>query len=270
MIAAAMERGYGDAPSLEAKLGMFQKRGLVGHSIGRDGQRGDGVWHDVQAWLWLQPLERCAEGLRPSALTNLPVGLWLLGMDGGGIGLRQVQRAFGTWINADGRRTPPSGSRSVLSRAIDRQLDGFEHQDSSRETRRAMRELLIRQNLAPSDRVRDDDLFKGRVADLVGGPKPDADARALAEIIAGGVAFTIAAKAHAKLLVTERDDVVRLWEWVRAGIQANPPRDPLEFAPNSCAHAAMVLGATIDAQLTGRDMGFEPPPPKVRIKAPSR
>ena len=270
MIAAAVERGYGTAGSLEAKLGTFQKRGLVGHSIARAGQRGPGIWHDVQAWLWLQHLERSAKGVRPPALANLPVGLWLLAMDGGGIEIRQVQRAFGTWINAHDKRRPPTGNRSVVDRAIDRQLDAFANKETSRAARREAKELLLRQNLTPSDNVRDDAIFKKRMADLIGGPRPDAQARAGAEVIAGGVAFMITAQKYAKLLTSERDNVQQLWEWARAGMYANPSLDVLGFVANSCANAATVLGATIDAQLTGRKMGFAPPPPTVRIAPPTR
>src|ERR1039458_3130620 len=84
MVAAAVDAGYGDKRELARTFVAWQQLGLMGKMVARADRRGgEGLWHPVQQDLWLGLLRnRLAAAVRPHTLANLPVGLWMLGMDG--------------------------------------------------------------------------------------------------------------------------------------------------------------------------------------------
>ena len=89
----AADEGYGEAGALENKFKEYSRYGLIGPSIGKESRRGGaGLYHPVQAELFLSYLEHRTRGINLYTLANLPIGFWLLGFDG--IPVQQVQRAL--------------------------------------------------------------------------------------------------------------------------------------------------------------------------------
>jgi hypothetical protein len=233
MVAEASAAGLGESEWLRCRFVEFQRCGLLGGPERKEPRRGGaGLWHPVQGALWLVYLQHRREGFSLPTLTNIPIGVWMLGIEG--VRAEQAQRAlcFGAqkWLPPDWqRRMPPSTAARRLGRgerrAADRSL-------AARNTRRAV-ERLADQDTRPAAKRR---LFKALRQVLDGIPDPDLmvgkptftqavsrvrprtpadDSHRIGAAIYQMLSDRFLALAYLDILCSTLPQVVGFWEWAR-------------------------------------------------------
>ncbi len=214
---------YGSVAELEPKFRSWQRFGLVGGAVGKTARRGgEGLWHPIQGAIFLAILNNLAQGVRLTTMANLPVGLWMAGVEG--VELRQVQRALYYWITRRAlgtkpnpiRGSRPTGPRSIREQAIRAIVDGIARPNASPPVRRELAEQI---------RVQAD----GVAASAGGVPAPFLTAylavvtpdrpsteelRADAANLYYSIRFQLIAAEVLDALCADRDDVRGFWGWV--------------------------------------------------------
>src|SRR5215472_17402849 len=84
---------------------------------------GEGLWHPIQQWMFLNILENRAAGVRLGTMTNQPIGLWLHGVNG--VELRQAQRAWATCLDYQLDPDTPAGPDSLRRRGVEHVAERF-------------------------------------------------------------------------------------------------------------------------------------------------
>ena len=236
MVAAAVEAGYGDKRELARTFGSWQRLGLMGKMAVRAERRGgEGLWHPTQQDLWLGLLRnRLVAGVRTHTLTNLPVGGWLLGMEG--IETEQAQKAFSYWASYLSAPSRPTGERSLRRRAIEERVDQMADPSASEKSKRELRHLLeIINDLAPDDSVSPDTFLRAALAVMVPQGAPTNAHRFIANMSRGNIKLQLIGGRHLELLEASTPEVLQFWEWSRA-MDAEGRRLYLQGQPDMAAH----------------------------------
>jgi hypothetical protein len=290
MIQAAVEAGYGQPGQLSNLFVSWQKAGLIGPAVGKEGDRrgGAGLWHSVQQAVWLNLLSQRSAGVRLPTLANLPVGLWLLAFEG--VGLDQVQRAFGFWSDPVNRRSRPPGSRSLTVRAIRARVDELVDERAPMKARHDLHLAFLR--IMESSKPLElpiqpliDAVLEAAFPTRQYTPRQ----RQVAEDVARSVRLQLITMRELPTLTRQTPDVEAFWEWgaeqLRRGLEGYVEElDRLqsmsdvgrlfkrptlvEFLNSSCSKLAVIFGVGI-ALLEEKEGLAVPPgyehPPKIRL-----
>jgi hypothetical protein len=283
MVAEAQARRYGTNRSLVRTFINWQRQGLLGNAVTKTSRRGgEGLWQDRQIWIWLSLLHLREQGAHLRVLANVPVGCWMLGMDG--VELDQIQRAFRTfWANP---RPLPSLERSPgRRRQVDAAVEYMAVPGATVGARRRLRRILVLMSEhLPELGVSGTQFQQAAQPVLVPVGHPTEKQRQALEDAYGVMSIRALALSHLVSLARHTEEVIAFWEWSRRFFQATSDRYasiqphlatqsdighlykaqevPRFLTEQACLTQLTVIGAGLDMLRTGRTPppGFEGPP----------
>ncbi len=218
MLEEAATRGYGAGRSLVATFINWQRRGLVARATGKAARRGgEGLWHERQLWIWLSLLHLRSQGAHLQLLANVPVGCWMLGVEG--VDTDQIQKVM---LEFWGKSKPlPDIARSpTYRRQVDRAVDWMAAPGARPRDRQRYRRTLAHASAAMPDLGVSAEAFAQAAAGVIapGGKPSPAQVGAISSTYG---LFETRALAVAQLpkLARPTNEVVRFWEWARRTFQ---------------------------------------------------
>jgi hypothetical protein len=212
MVTWAARQGLGKPRQLKLRFEKYQKLGLLGRMEGKESrQGGGGLWPPVQGALWSFYLKNPGEA-RLSTLANLPVFLWLIGIEG--IDSEQAHRAFCFWTAGFGSERP-SGPRSLRRRVIEARIASISSPTTSTSAKRKLRVLYEQLNDSIPNVYVDRDVFAKAFADVLGPEIEQGEAQQRARTEYGRILSANEAVKVRETLCRPQPATYRLWNWAR-------------------------------------------------------
>jgi hypothetical protein len=283
MLAEAEARSYGTHRNLERDFINWQRCGLMGMAVAKAPRRGgEGLWTDRQLWIWLSLLHLREQGAHLRLLANVPVGSWMVGMDG--IDIAQIQRVLASfWSEVP---AAPSAERSPAYRStLDRVVERLSAPGAQARARRQLRREFARigdELQAIRDRSRSFVTAVEGVLSPQGKPTPHQSrvARDALDVMA----MRALAVQHIDRLARSTNEAREFWAWTQrfflataAHFQITQPElashegvghvyNPIELqsflAYEACTTLLLIVGIGIDCLWRGSmPNGLEAPPP---------
>ncbi len=260
ILRAAEEAGFGVAGELGQKFDSWQRFGLVGKMTAKEPRRGGaGLWHPVQADLFVAALSNRSRRIHLTTVANIPVGLWMLGTEG--VEIEQAQRALFYWATRralgthfdEKRGTRPTGQQSMRQRVVEAVVESVSDPDAAYAPKRALREQLRNQadGLAASSGAVPTSFIEAYLAVVSPGRASTLEQREAGAELYHWIRFQILAAPYLIVLCAGRKDVRDFWMWLRRyglnDLEPGPPAPPPDLA-------RAVVGLTPDQGLVLRGL----------------